>query len=307
MASDALIEQIVDTVNDVFGRHPGARALHSKGFFCEGTFRASAEAAELCRAAHLQGEEVPVLVRFSTASGNPGVHDGQREGRGIAIRFRSSGGETDLLCVTTPTFPARNLDDFLELMQARLPDPETGQPDLEKVGAYLQAHPEAMPAVQATIGLEPPASFAQLTYNSLHAFKLLGADGGATWVRYQLAPVAGEKRIPDEEAMARQADYLQAELAERLAAGPAAFELILVVGEAGDPTEDPTAAWPEDRRRVNAGTLEVTAVIADPEQDGEIVVMDPTRVIDGIELPDDPILHARPRAYSISAERRAGS
>jgi catalase len=306
VASDALIEEIVDTAHEVFGRHPGARALHSKGFFCEGTFRATAEAAKLCRAAHLQGEEVPVMVRFSNASGNPEVHDGQREGRGIAVRFRSTGGETDLLCVTTPTFLARNAEDFLALMQARVPDPETGQPDLEKVGAYLQAHPEAMPAVQATIGLEPPASFAQLTFNSLHAFRLLDGDGNGTWVRYQLAPVAGEKRIPDEEAMAKPADYLRAELAERLASAPAAFELILILAEEGDPTADPTAAWPEDRRRVSAGRLELTALIADPEQGGEIVVLDPTRVIDGIELPDDPILDARTRAYSISAERRAG-
>jgi catalase len=48
----------------------------------------------------------------------------------------------------------------------------------------------------------------------------------------------------------------------------------------------------------------VTAPVADPEQDGKVVVFDPTRVVDGIELSDDPILHYRPRAYSASVTRR---
>jgi catalase len=92
---------------------------------------------------------------------------------------------------------------------------------------------------------------------------------------------------------------------ERLRSGPAGFELWLVIGEADDPVDDPTAPWPEGRRRVAAGRIEVERVIDDPERDGEIVVFDPVNVIDGIELPEDPILHARSRAYSVSAARRA--
>jgi catalase len=33
-------------------------------------------------------------------------------------------------------------------------------------------------------------------------------------------------------------------------------------------------------------------------------VFDPTRVVDGIELPDDPVLHFRRSAYSESIVRR---
>ena len=40
---------------------------------------------------------------------------------------------------------------------------------------------------------------------------------------------------------------------------------------------------------------------------GEIFVFDPVRVTDGIELSEDPILQFRPKAYSVSIERRAGS
>ena len=56
--------------------------------------------------------------------------------------------------------------------------------------------------------------------------------------------------------------------------------------------------------RITVGTLEISAPEPDRETGGEIVVFDPTRVIDGIELSDDPILRVRPLAYSVSVDRR---
>jgi catalase len=304
--SGDLSEQIVDAIADVFGSHPRSRALHAKGFYCDALFEATPEAAALSRAPHLQGGDVPALVRFSTASGDPDVHDGRREGRGMAVKFDlGDGAITDLLCVTSPTFLARNPEDFLELMRARRPDPETGEPDLERLGAYLQEHPEALPAVQATAGLEPPASFAALAYNSLHAFRLVNAAGDGRWVRYRWEPPGGERRIPDEEAMARDPGYLRAEMEERLAVGPAELELSCVLGEEGDAVDDPTAPWPEERERVALGALRLQSLVADQEEGGDIVVFDPVNVVDGIELPDDPILYARSAAYTVSAARRA--
>lgn len=298
--------EILDAISAVYGRHEHARALHSRGVFCDATFTATPEAAALTRAAHMQGDPVPVLVRFSTAGGNPDGHDGEREGRGIAVKFRPAAGEeTDLLCVTSPTFLVRTPEDFLEMMRARRPDPETGAPDMEKLGAYLGAHPEAMPAVQANLGVEPPASFARLVYNSLHSFRFVDSQGNGRWVRYRWEPEAGEERIPDDDAMARPPDYLRTELAERTAAGPAVFRLVLILGAEGDPTNDPAEPWPDDRERLSAGTLEVTGIAEDPEEGGGVVVFDPTNVGDGIELPEDPVLFARSRAYSISASRRA--
>ena len=53
------------------------------------------------------------------------------------------------------------------------------------------------------------------------------------------------------------------------------------------------------------GTLRLQSLVADPEEGGDIVVFDPVNVVDGIELPDDPILYARSAAYTVSAARRA--
>jgi catalase len=54
------------------------------------------------------------------------------------------------------------------------------------------------------------------------------------------------------------------------------------------------------------GRLEVTGVAHDREQGDDVLVFDPTRVTDGIELSDDPILRFRTRAYAESVLRRSG-
>jgi catalase len=307
MAGDNLYVQIVDAANELYGAHPHSRALHAKGTWCAGTFTATPEAAELCRAAHFQGAPTPALIRFSNASGDPNSDDWQRDSRGLAVRFRPPGGaEADILAVTTPAFVARTPEDFLQLIRLRKPDPETGHPDWEKLGAFLADHPEAQTAVQWTLNAEPPASFATQVYHSPHTFRLRDADGDPTLVRYRWRPEAGEATIPDDEAKARGRDYLRAELAERLAGGPARFDLKLQIPVEVDPIDDPTAVWPDDRERVNAGRLEITELVDDPERGDHIEVFDPTRTGDGVELSDDAILHARRRAYSVSAYRRLG-
>jgi catalase len=306
MSADGdLYTRIVDAAHDVFGAHPNTRALHAKGTWCEGTFTASDEASRMSRAAHLRGDPIPALIRFSNASGDPESHDAERDGRGMAVKLRCEDGETDILATMTPAFVSRTPEDFLEFMRLRKPDPETGQPDMESLGAYLGQHPESMPSIQGVIGVEPPASFATIPYYSPHAFRLIDADGNGTWVRYRWRPEASEERLPDDEASERGRDYLREELRERLSAGPAAFELQFQIAGEDDPLDDPTAVWPEERELVSGGRLEITAAMDDPEADGELVVFDPTRVIEGVELSDDPVLHARPKAYSVSIERRA--
>jgi catalase len=72
----------------------------------------------------------------------------------------------------------------------------------------------------------------------------------------------------------------------------------------GDPLDDPTVAWPDDRERVDVGRVEITGLASDRERDGDVLVFDPTRVIDGIGLSDDKILHFRHAAYAESVRRR---
>jgi catalase len=189
-------------------------------------------------------------------------------------------------------------------MRLRRPDPETGQPDMEKLGAWLGEHPEAGPAIQAVLMKEPLRSFATVPYFSPHFFALVDADGNRTWVRWRWYPDEGEQRISDDDARALGRDYLHDELADRLATGTIGFELQLQLAGEGDALDDPTQVWPDDDQLVAAGRLEITELIEDPEREGHIDVFDPNRVVDGVEVSDDPVLRARREAYSVSAYKR---
>jgi catalase len=229
----------------------------------------------------------------------------------MAVKFYlpEGGGTTDIVAISLPVFFVRTPEDLLAFNEARRPDPATGQPDLEKVGAFLAEHPETVPAVTAAIGHPHPASYGGLTYHSLHAFGFEADDDTVRYGRYHFVPEGGEATITDEEAVARPPDYLRDELASRFEAGPpVAFgvEVQLAAGE--DSIDDPTDEWPAEREVVRLGRLEVTALAFDREQGDDILVFDPTRVVEGIRLTDDKILLARPGAYSVSVARRtAGS
>ena len=77
-------EQAIQAVHEITGQHRGYRALHAKGFLVAGSFTATAEARALSRAAHLTGEPVPTLVRFSNGAGSPHQPDNQPGIRGMS-------------------------------------------------------------------------------------------------------------------------------------------------------------------------------------------------------------------------------
>jgi catalase len=304
-----MYEEIVDALGDLHGVHPGHRAAHAKGVFCRGTFTASPQAGELTRAAHMQGEPADVLARFSNGSGNPEAPDAdRREGRGMATSFRLPDGDrTDIVAISIPVFFVRTAEDFLEFVRARKPDPETGEMDMEKVGAFVAGHPETQAALELILPtLVPPASYAKCAYNGLHAFAFVDAAGERRFGRYRWEPDAGARALSDEEVEASGPDYLQEEIAERLAAGPVGFTLRVRLAEDDDPLDDPTVPWPEERPEVTLGALTLTEVDADAERDG-LFVFDPTKLTDGIESSDDEILATRPHAYAVSAERRSAA
>ena len=306
----AVAERAVDAINDLSGRHEGFRAAHARGTLCAGTFTASPGAAELTRAAHMQGEPVRVTVRFSNGSGDPGTPDNdRRDGRGMAVKFYlPDGTTTDIVGLTLPAFFVRTPEDFIDFAYARKPDPETGELDMEKVGAFLGEHPETAKALEVILpALAPPRSYATVAYNSIHSFRLVNGAGEGRFARYRFAPEAGVEALPEDEIDGAPREYLQDDIRERLDSGPVRFTLLARLAADDDAIEDPTIPWPEgEREEVELGMLELTGLETERETGDDVLVFDPTRVTDGIELSDDQILHVRSHAYSVSVERRAG-
>ena len=57
---------------------------------------------------------------------------------------------------------------------------------------------------------------------------------------------------------------------------------------------------------VELGRLMLTGPETDRERGDDVLVFDPTRVVDGIEVTEDPILRFRHHAYAVSVQRRSG-
>jgi catalase len=284
------------------GPYPGYRRSSARGTCVAGTFTPTGEASALTTAAHLQHQQVPVTVRFSNSEGNPHTPDAAPVTRGMATRFHLPDGTgTDLLGITVPLFVASTPEEFLGLTEALRPDPTTGHPDPAAVQAYVAAHPHLAPAVMQQPPV--PVSYGSVAYWAIHAFVWVDARGGRRPVRYRWEPVSGRTALTAEEAATRTADYLTEEFHERLRGGPVAFTLQVQLGEDGDATHDPTVPWPDTRKELTAGRLELTAPVQDPEHwAGQR--FDPTRLTLGIALSDDPVLAFRAHAYAESFDRR---
>lgn len=291
--------EVVDAINAVSGAHEGARAAHAKGTLMAAEFTATPAAASLSRAPHLSGEAFRATVRFSNGGGDPGIPDYAREARGVAIKVYVDGDtRTDMVGLTLPCFFVRTVEDFYEFTRARAEG-------LEAAGAFVAQHPESVPAIQAALGTPPPASYAACAYNGIHTFRWTNAGGESRHVRWRLSPEGGVEALDDEEAKARGRDYLQEDVARRAGA---AFRLSVAIAGDGDPIDDPTAIWPDDRETVEVARLVLTGVEEGREQSpDDVLVFDPTRLVDGIETTDDPILLFRPRAYAVSVRRRSGA
>jgi catalase len=296
--------EATDAANAAFGRHPGYRALHAKGTLLKGTFTATTQAARLTRALHMQGEPVPITARVSNGGGNPNVPDYMPDVRGLAVKFYlPDGSRTDIVAQTAPRFPFHRPEPFVELLRAQRP----GLDLAVKLPLLFARHPEALRTLPANLpALQPPPSYAACAYYAIHAYRWLDAHGGSRYVRYTFLPERPESRLSPWAARKRGRDYLQEDIRRRVAAGPVRFTLELQLAQAGDEVDDPYVVWPKDRPRLSAGTLELIGLETERETGGDILVFDPTRVVDGIDGSNDPVLQFRPKAYDESVKRRTG-
>ncbi|HEY2769968.1 MAG TPA: catalase [Solirubrobacteraceae bacterium] len=285
-----------------YGKHPGFRALHAKGTLLKGTFTATPEATALSRAAHLQGEAVPVTVRVSNGGGNPRVPDYAPDVRGLAVKmYLPDGARTDIVAQSLPRFPFHGPGPFVELLRAQ----GAGAAAAWKLPVFLARHPETIPTLPANLAaMRPVPSYAAIAYYAIHAYRFVAADGSASYVRYTLAPEEPGRHLTPWAARKLGPDYLQDEIRTRVSQRPVRFTLQLQIAGPEDEVDDPSSVWPAERRRVNAGTIALTGLDTERETDGDVLVFDPSRVVDGIECSNDPVLRFRPSAYSDSIALR---
>lgn len=285
--------------------HAGFRRAHSKGVCVAGYFEPTAEARALSHARVFSQPRTAAHGRMSIGGGDPYGLDAQARVRSMALVLTADDGQEWRMAMNSfPFFAVSSAEGFHAQLLASRPDPATGKPDPAKMAAFLSGHPEAA-RFQAWAKSAPwSSSWANTAYNGINAFRFDDADGGSRFVRWSMVPQAAF--APMHEAQRQQADpdYLAGELETRLQAGPMRWDLVVTEAAPGDPIDDPSQAWPEDRPRHVAGVLVLER--SEPQATGPCrdVNYDPTIVPDGIALSGDPILAARAAAYAVSFNRR---
>jgi len=304
-AAASLPQQIADVVVRLNGGvHTGFRFMHAKGIVVSGTFTPSKEARSVSRAAHFSAPSVPVTVRFSNAPGIPTNADNSPGSgpRGMAIRFTLPGGAfTDIVAISHNGFVVGTGEDFLAFLTAvAASGPDAPQP--KPIETFLGSHPRAAKFV--TDNQARPRSYGTLAYFGNNAFVFVDDSGKKQAIRYKIEPVAGVANLDSASAAEAGPDYLIGDLQRRLARGPVQFRLYAQLPNPGDPTNDGSMVWPDDRKRVLLGTIRLTKVEPNQEELQRSLTFNPTFLTSGIELSDDPLVPLRSAVYALSVAHR---
>ena len=125
-------------------------------------------------------------------------------------------------------------------------------------------------------------------------------------MRYQLKPEAGAQYLTKDQLASAGPNYLMEEIVKRVGEGPVKFKYVAQIAEQGDKLDDPSIAWPDDRKTVELGTMEVDKAVADSDAAQRALLFIENAVPAGIE-PEDPMINIRRQAYAIAFARRPAS
>ena len=292
-------DKLVDAFAPPTGAALGHRRNHAKGICFTGLFEANGAGSALSYAQVFTRGQFPALGRFNLGTADPNAPDATVRVRGMGLRISTPDGqEWRTAMINPPFFPVSTPQAFYELLLA------SASKDPNAMKNFASVHPE-IAAFGAWAKSAPwTGSYAEERYNGLNSFVFTDSSGAEHTVRWSLLPASQAVSVSPDDLAKRGADFLEQEITERVRHGPVRWTMVVIVANAGDPTADPSKAWPEDRRTVDVGTLVVQQI--QPERDGPCrdINFDPTVLPSGMRTSDDPFPAARSAAYAKSFDRR---
>ena len=277
----------------------GHRRNHAKGICFTGVFEANGAGSELSRARVFERGQYPVLGRFNLATADPNAPDATVRVRGLGIQISTPDGqEWRSAMIDPPVFTVSTPQAFYELLRA------SHSKDPNALKAFAAAHPEFAKFSDWAKNAPWTGSYAEERFNSLNSFVFVDGSGADHVVRWSLLPAAHPVAVSPDEFAKRGSDFLEQEIAQRVAKEPQRWTMVVTVANPGDPTADPTEAWPVNRRSIEVGTLVAQHVQAERDGPCRDINFDPTVLPSGMRTSDDPFPAARSAAYAKSYDLR---
>jgi catalase len=292
-------DKMVDAFAPPAGAPLGHRKNHAKGICFTGIFEANGAGSTLSQAQVFTRGQYPALGRFNLATDNPNAPDATVRVRGLGLRISTPDGQQwRTAMIDAPFFAVSTPQAFYDLLLA------SASKDPNAMKTFAGAHPEIAAFGAWAKSARWTGSYAEERFNSLDSFIFVDNSGADHAVRWSLLPAAQPVSVSPDDLAKRGPDFLEQEITERVRGGPQRWTMVVSVANPGDPTADPSKAWPEDRRTVEVGTLTVQQVEAERDGPCRDINFDPTVPPTGMRTSDDPFPAARSSAYAKSYDGR---
>ncbi len=300
------------------------RIVHARGSGAHGVFEATDDISELSRAAVFKkGEKTEVFVRFSTVAGGAGSVDTPRDVRGFAVKFYTSEGNWDLVGNNIPVFFIQDAIKFPDLVHAVKMEADRAYPQAGSAHDTFWDWASLMPETThmlmwAMSDRTLPRSFRTMEGFGVHTFKLVNAEGKASFVKFHWKPRLGLQSTIWDEALKLQAadnDYQRRDLWEAIDTGAfpqwdlgiQVFDQAFADAQPYD-VLDATKLIPEDDVPVRLiGTLTLNRNPDNFFAETEQVAFLPTNIVPGIDFSNDPLLQGRLFSYLDTQNSRLGT
>lgn len=300
------------------------RIVHARGSAAHGYFQPYKSLSHLTKADFLSDPDkiTPVFVRFSTVQGGAGSADTVRDIRGFATKFYTEEGIFDLVGNNTPVFFIQDAHKFPDFVHAVKPEPHwaipQGQSAHDTFWDYVSLQPETLHnVIWAMSDRGIPRSYRTMEGFGIHTFRLVNAEGKATFVRFHWKPVAGKASLLWDESQkltGRDPDFHRRDLWEAIEAGDfPEYELGLQLIPEEDEFKfdfdllDPTKLIPEELVPVQlVGKMVLNRNPDNFFAENEQAAFHPGHIVPGLDFTNDPLLQGRLFSYTDTQISRLG-
>ena len=301
------------------------RVVHARGFGAHGYFECTEAIPELTSADVFQraGEKTEAFVRFSTVAGSKGSADVARDVRGFAVRLYTQEGNWDLVGNNIPVFFIQDAIKFPDLIHAAKPEADRGFPQAQTAHDtfwdFISLMPELMHMVMWIMSDRTiPRSFRFMEGFGVHTFRLVNAEGKASFVKFHWKPKAGLQSVVWNEAVkinGADPDFHRRDLWDAIQSGDfPEWELGLQVfdDDFADRFDfdvlDATKIIPEEEVPIRVvGRLVLDRCVDNFFAETEQVAFQTNNVPPGITFSNDPLLQGRNFSYLDTQLKRLGS
>lgn len=299
------------------------RVVHARGSGAHGIFEATADLSAYTIAGFLKkGTMTPVFCRFSTVAGFKGSTDLARDVRGFSVKFYTEQGNYDLVGNNIPVFFIQDAMNFPDLVHAVKPEPNNEMPQAasahDTFWDFISLMPEAAHTTMWIMSDRAiPRSLRMMEGFGVHTFKLVNAEGKATFVKFHWKPRLGVHSVAWNEAQKISGfdpDFHRRDLWEAIENGDfPQWDLGVQLVPEEDEMKysfdllDPTKIIPEELVPVKlVGTMTLNRNPENFFAETEQAAFDPGRLVPGIDFSDDPLLQGRVFSYMDTQNYRLG-